>query len=146
MAKNTLQSAAFAEAVSRVGCAVKGFSGPIGSGKSQALCQEAIKLSYSGRLGLIGAPTYPMPRDATQATMFEILEANKIAYEHNTAENTLTIKDTCSGRWKNSSGCGTPERTGGADSAVWTPKGYDRVCRKFLAAGQKACVTRIGTA
>ncbi len=24
----------------------KGFSGPIGSGKSQALCQEAIKLSY----------------------------------------------------------------------------------------------------
>jgi hypothetical protein len=26
----------------------KGFSGPIGSGKSQALCQEAIKLSYLG--------------------------------------------------------------------------------------------------
>ena len=24
----------------------EGFSGPIGSGKSQALCQEAIKLSY----------------------------------------------------------------------------------------------------
>src|SRR4051794_37657435 len=24
----------------------KGFSGPIGSGKSQALCQEAIRLSY----------------------------------------------------------------------------------------------------
>jgi len=44
----------------------KGFSGPIGSGKSQALCQEAIKLSYQnpGRTGLIGAPTYqtPMPR------------------------------------------------------------------------------------
>ena len=74
----------------------KGFSGPIGSGKSQALCQEAIKLSYvnAGRLGLIGAPTYPMLRDATQAAMFEILEANKIAYEHNKAENTLTIKDT----------------------------------------------------
>jgi hypothetical protein len=41
----------------------KGFSGPIGSGKSQALCQEAIKLSYlnPGRIGLIGAPTYPAP-------------------------------------------------------------------------------------
>ena len=40
----------------------KGFSGPIGSGKSQALCQEAIRLSYMnpGRTGLIGAPTYPM--------------------------------------------------------------------------------------
>jgi hypothetical protein len=44
----------------------KGFSGPIGSGKSQALCQEALKLSYlnAGQLGLIGAPTYevPLPR------------------------------------------------------------------------------------
>jgi hypothetical protein len=41
----------------------KGFSGPIGSGKSQALCQEAIKLSYinAGRMGLIGAPTFPAP-------------------------------------------------------------------------------------
>jgi hypothetical protein len=41
----------------------KGFSGPIGSGKSQALCQEAIKLSYlnPGRQGLIGAPTYQLP-------------------------------------------------------------------------------------
>jgi hypothetical protein len=38
----------------------KGFSGPIGSGKSQALCHEAIRLSYlnPGRQGLIGAPTY----------------------------------------------------------------------------------------
>jgi len=53
----------------------KGFSGPIGCGKSQALCQEAIRLSYlnPGRLGLMGAPTYPMLRDATQATLFEIL-------------------------------------------------------------------------
>ena len=52
----------------------KGFSGPIGSGKSHALCQEAIRLSYinAGRLGLLGAPTYPMLRDATQATLFEI--------------------------------------------------------------------------
>jgi hypothetical protein len=39
----------------------KGFS--IGSGKSQALCQEAIRLSYlnPGRQGLIGAPTYSLP-------------------------------------------------------------------------------------
>src|SRR6202035_3690014 len=53
----------------------KGFSGPIGSGKSQALCQEAIKLSYqnAGRTGLIGAPTYPMLRDATVAALLEAL-------------------------------------------------------------------------
>ena len=74
----------------------KGFSGPIGSGKSQALCQEAIKLTYinAGRTGMLGAPTYPMLRDATQSTLFEILEKNRIPYEHNKAENTLTMKDT----------------------------------------------------
>ena len=56
----------------------KGFSGPIGSGKSQALCQELIKLSYinAGRVGLIGSLTYPVLRDATLATLFDILNAN----------------------------------------------------------------------
>ena len=74
----------------------KGFSGPIGSGKSQALCQEAIKLSYlnAGRLGLLGAPTYPMLRDAIQTTLFQILESNRIPYEHSKAENTVVIGDT----------------------------------------------------
>jgi hypothetical protein len=74
----------------------KGFSGPIGSGKSQALCQEAIKLSYLnvGRTGLIGAPTYPMLRDATQATLFEILDGNEIPYDYNKAENVLVMQDT----------------------------------------------------
>ncbi len=74
----------------------KGFSGPIGSGKSQALCQEAIRLSYMnpGRLGLLGAPTYPMLRDATQAALIEILESNDIPYDHNKAENTFVMKDT----------------------------------------------------
>jgi hypothetical protein len=74
----------------------KGFSGPIGSGKSQALCHEAIKLAYlnAGRMGLIGAPTYPMLRDSTQAALFEILEKDQIPYEHNKAENVLTLLDT----------------------------------------------------
>jgi hypothetical protein len=74
----------------------KGFSGPIGCGKSQALCQEAVKLTYEnvGRTGLIGAPTYPMLRDATQTTLFEILDGNRLPYEHNKAENTLLMKDT----------------------------------------------------
>jgi hypothetical protein len=74
----------------------KGFSGPIGSGKSQALCQEAIRLSYinPGRLGLMGAPTYPMLRDATQAALIEILENNDIPYEHNKAENAFVMQDT----------------------------------------------------
>src|SRR5215217_6992079 len=74
----------------------KGYSGSIGSGKSQALCQEAIKLSYvnTGRTGLIGAPTYPMLRDATLGTLLEILERNQIPYDHNKGENVLTMLDT----------------------------------------------------
>jgi hypothetical protein len=74
----------------------KGFSGPIGSGKSQALCQEALKLSYvnQGRTGLLGAPTYPMLRDATQAALLEILERNQIPHEWNRGENFLVLKDT----------------------------------------------------
>lgn len=74
----------------------KGFSGPIGSGKSRAICQEAVKLSYvnAGRHGLLGAPTYPMLRDATQPALFEILEISEVPYQYNKAENVLTMRDT----------------------------------------------------
>jgi Terminase large subunit, T4likevirus-type, N-terminal len=145
----------------------KGFSGPIGSGKSQALCQEAIKLSYlnPGRLGLLGAPTYPMLRDATQASLLEILEFNEIPYELNKAENTLLMKDTRSRilfrsveeferlRGTNLAWFGLDELTYAQEEswlrlegrlrdpqakrlcgfAVWTPKGFDWVYRKFIA-------------
>ena len=147
----------------------KGFSGPIGSGKSQALCQEAIKLSYlnPGRMGLLGAPTYPMLRDATQAALFELLDGNGIPYEHNKAENTLLMKDTRSKivfravdeferlRGTNLAWFGLDELTYTQEEAwlrlegrlrdpkatrlcgfaVWTPKGYDWVYRKFMADG-----------
>src|SRR5215468_5536431 len=74
----------------------KGFSGPIGSGKSQALCHEAIRLTYlnPGRTGLIGAPTYPMLRDATQQALFEVLNGNGIPYTFAKAENTLEMEDS----------------------------------------------------
>jgi terminase large subunit-like protein len=72
----------------------KGFSGPIGSGKSQALCQEAIRLCFRnpGRMGLIGAPTYPMLRDATQTMLFELLDEHGLEYEHNKAESTVFVR------------------------------------------------------
>ena len=74
----------------------KGFSGPIGSGKSQALCQEAIRLSYlnPGRQGLIGAPTYPMLRDATLTSFLEVLGSNGLRHELNKSELVLTMVDT----------------------------------------------------
>jgi hypothetical protein len=149
------------------GARFKGFSGPIGSGKSQALCQEAIKLCYlnAGRMGLLGAPTYPMLRDATQATLFEILDSNAIPYDHNKAENTLLLKETRSKivfravdeferlRGTNLAWFGLDELTYTQEEAwlrlegrlrdpkatrlcgfaVWTPKGYDWVYRKFMA-------------
>jgi hypothetical protein len=146
----------------------KGFSGPIGSGKSQALCQEAIKLAYlnPGRTGLIGAPTYPMLRDATQAALVEILERNKIPHEWNRSENFLVLRDTWSRilfraveeferlRGSNLAWFGVDELTYTSQEAwlrlegrlrdpkasrlcgfaVWTPKGYDWVYERFLAA------------
>jgi hypothetical protein len=74
----------------------KGFSGPIGSGKSQALCHEAIRMTFvnAGRMGLIGAPTLPMLRDSTQRSLFEVMEANGIGFEFNKAENLVVMKDT----------------------------------------------------
>ncbi len=74
----------------------KGFSGPVGSGKSVALCQEAIRLSYvnAGRTGLIGAPTYPMLRDATQISYLEICEESGLPYSFNKGTNVLTMEDT----------------------------------------------------
>ena len=144
----------------------KGFSGPIGSGKSQALCHEAIRLSYQnpGRLGLLGAPTYPMLRDATQAALLEILVHNGIPYEHNKAENTIVMTDTGSRilfrpvdeferlRGTNLAWFGLDELTYSQEEswlrlegrlrdpkatrlcgfAVWTPKGFDWVYRKFI--------------
>jgi hypothetical protein len=148
------------------GARFKGFSGPIGSGKSQALCQEAIRLSYMnpGRLGLLGAPTYPMLRDATQATLFEILEGNEIPFDYNKAENTLVMQETRSRmlfrpvdeferlRGTNLAWFGLDELTYTQEAAwlrlegrlrdpkarrlcgfaVWTPKGFDWVYRKFI--------------
>ncbi|MGH9674778.1 MAG: terminase large subunit domain-containing protein [Bryobacteraceae bacterium] len=144
----------------------KGFSGPIGSGKSQALCQEAIKLSYrnAGRLGLIGAPTYPMLRDSTQAAMIEILERSRLPYDLNKAENSVLMKDTRSRilfravdeferlRGTNLAWFGLDELTYTPEEAwlrlegrlrdpkakhlcgfaVWTPKGFDWVYRRFV--------------
>ncbi|MBI2686407.1 MAG: hypothetical protein HYX27_08830 [Acidobacteria bacterium] len=144
----------------------KGFSGPVGSGKSQALCQEAIRLSYvnAGRLGLLGAPTFPMLRDATQAALFEILDRCEIPYEFNKAENFIVFTEVGSKvlfrslddyerlRGTNLAWFGIDELTYCQEEAwlrlearlrdprakmlcgyaVWTPKGFDWVYRRFI--------------
>jgi hypothetical protein len=150
----------------RAAARFKGFSGPVGSGKSQALCHEAIKLSYInvGRMGLIGAPTYPMLRDATLTSFVEVLSQNRLPYDLNKSELVLTMKDTGSRilfravddferlRGTNLAWFGLDELTYTAEEAwmrlegrlrdpsaarlcgfaVWTPKGYDWVYRRFI--------------
>src|SRR6478672_4630642 len=78
------------------GARFKGFSGSIGSGKSKALCFESLQLAYEnpGRVGLIGAPTYPMLRDATLQALTEILHSNAIPFDFNKSEYVLTFRDT----------------------------------------------------
>jgi hypothetical protein len=75
----------------------KGFSGPVGSGKSYAFGYEALFLAYywnPGLMGLIGAPTYRILRDATKRTFLEILELEEVTYTSHKSENRITIEDT----------------------------------------------------
>jgi phage terminase large subunit len=71
----------------------KGFSGPVGSGKSRALCYEGLKLSYQnpGCTGVIGAPTYPMLRDSTLKAFLELLEQNKVPHRFCKSEYSIDI-------------------------------------------------------
>ncbi len=48
----------------------------------------------AGRTGLIGAPTYPMLRDATVAALLEALAKNGIPHEVNRGENFLVMGET----------------------------------------------------
>jgi len=73
----------------------KGFSGPVGSGKSAALCFEALRMSYQnpGRMGLVGAPTYPMLRDITQPALLDLLTRGRVPYTFNKSEKLLTLTE-----------------------------------------------------
>jgi len=144
----------------------KGFSGPIGSGKSKALAQEAIRLAMvnPGRQGLLGAPTFAMLRDATQRALVELLEIGRFSYRLNKGENVITLTEVNSPillrsmeeyerlRGTNLAWFGLDELTYTPEEAwlrlegrlrdpqakkrhgfaVWTPKGFDWVHRRFL--------------
>jgi hypothetical protein len=60
----------------------KGFSGPVGSGKTYALCCEALAASIRnpGCTGLIGGPTYAHLYDVTIPTLVGILEEQHIPF------------------------------------------------------------------
>jgi hypothetical protein len=107
----------------------KAFSGPVGCGKSKALAFEILRLAEvnAGRLGLIGAPTYPMLRDATLTTLFAILDENEFPYDYNKVEGVLVFPD-----WGTKILCrsletvdrlrGTTLAFFGVDEAAYTPE------------------------
>ncbi len=114
----------------------------------------------------MGAPTYPMLRDATLSSFLEVLVTNGIRHELNKAELVLTMKDTGSRiyfravddferlRGTNLAWFGLDELTYTAEEAwlrlegrlrdpmakrlcgfaVWTPKGFDWVFKRFIRA------------
>ncbi len=112
----------------------------------------------------MGAPTYPMLRDATLTSFLEILNVNGLPHELNKSESVLVMKDTGSRiyfravddferlRGTNLAWFGLDELTYTAEEAwlrlegrlrdpkgsrlcgfaVWTPKGFDWVYRRFI--------------
>ena len=159
----------------------KGFSGPVGSGKSQALCQEAIRAGVRER-GMHGADRRADVPDA--AGLDADLDGAGTRGERDSVRRQQGgkhadvyghgIEDPVSvdGRLRAAEGhepgvvrggrvdlharrrrgCGwkarlrdtKAQRLGGF--AVWTPKGYDWVYRKFVAPGQTAYDTFVAKA
>ncbi len=71
----------------------KGFSGPVGSGKSAALCFETMRRASvnRGRQGLLAAPTFAMLRDASLVTLSRMLEDQEVATEHKRTDGELSF-------------------------------------------------------
>jgi len=67
----------------------------VGSGKTAAFAQQALRLAYTncGCLGLIGAATYRMLADVTRRAFLELCEANQIPHHFEKAANTVRLHE-----------------------------------------------------
>jgi PBSX family phage terminase large subunit len=71
------------------------FIGGLGSGKTIGGGIKALqKLLKSGQPGMVVAPTFPMLRDSTLQTVYDLLEAQGVRYKFNEAKNKLAINGT----------------------------------------------------
>lgn len=143
----------------------KGFSGPVGSGKSNALCREAIRLAFlnPGCPGLLGAPTFEMLADVTLPAFLEELDNAEIPYRWQAARKIVQlpgpeVKIFCRSLLDPRKRVGLnlawaaideltfcPQESWGKIEArlrhprakrkgliaVWTPRGYDWVWKRF---------------
>jgi Terminase large subunit, T4likevirus-type, N-terminal/Terminase RNaseH-like domain len=75
---------------------VKGFSGPVGSGKTYALCYQALcsAAENPGCKGLLGAPTWDMLADITIPVLLELLELHKIRHTCQKSAHAVTFDST----------------------------------------------------
>lgn len=74
----------------------QGFSGPVGTGKSYALCYKALQAAFlnPGCQGLIGAPTFPMLYDVTLPAFLQILDQEELDYSFQKSRRIITLKAT----------------------------------------------------
>jgi len=70
------------------------FIGGVGSGKTWAGCVNSLIHCHNDVFGAIVAPTYPMLRDVTQATLLTILDEAEQVYTHVKSENILYYQGT----------------------------------------------------
>ncbi|HEX4169735.1 MAG TPA: terminase family protein, partial [Bryobacteraceae bacterium] len=75
---------------------LKGFSGPVGSGKSAALAVEALRNAFvnRGRQGMLAAPTLAMLRDATLNSLLQMMAAADVEFELRKSDGELTVSET----------------------------------------------------
>ena len=100
---------------------VKGFSGPVGSGKTYALCYQALRSAAEnpGCTGLLGAPTYDMLVDVTLPILMELLDRHEIDHTYRKSQNVVTIKPSRSHILLPSLDC--PEHLRGTNLALGAP-------------------------
>jgi hypothetical protein len=144
----------------------RGFSGPVGSGKTRVGAELALVCAYrnAGRMGVLGAPTYPMLRDATLPALLDRLTEHKVPFDLNRQDMVLTLHECKSHillrslsdpdrlRGTNIAWFGIDEATYIKEAsflqlqarlrdplakhrvgfAVWTPKGFDWVWKRFV--------------
>ena len=108
---------------------VKGFSGPVGSGKTFALCYEALRCATRnpGCTGLLGAPTYPMLHDVTVPTLLGLLQQLAIPARYLKQDNVLMLERSRSRILLRSLHC--PERLRGSNLA-WVGVDELTYCRR----------------
>src|SRR6266566_3055611 len=120
---------------------VKGFSGPVGSGKTYALCCQALRSAAQnpGCTGLLGAPTYDMLEAVTIPILMDLLDRHKVGHTYRKSQNVVTIKPSRSRILLRSLDC--PEHLRGTTLA-WI--GIDELTysrKQHGSASKRGCVT-----